>query len=283
MFIDKRLWQLTRGVRGRIAFAVLVGVLAATVGVARLAMLGWLLGLVYQGASFTELTTPIIAIALVMALRGALEYFRAMLAHHTAARVQLALRDQLFDQVVALGPAYFGLTRTGDVLLSLVEGVERLEIYFGQFLPQLFVAAITPLVVFALLAFFDLPLAALLLAFAWFTMLAPTVFQKWDSDASLRRRDAYKAFAGEFLDAIQGLATLKAFGQSQARGALLAQRAEEVFRSTMWVLATNSMTRGITDLGIAAGAATTLAVGAWRVSEGQNEYDCAVDGVDGRR
>ena len=177
MFIDKRLWQMTHGVRGRIAFAVLVGVLAATVGVARLALLGWLLGLVYQGASLAELMTPIVVIAVVMVLRGVLEYARTMLAHHTAARVQLALREQLFNQVVALGPAYFGLTRTGDVLLSLVEGVERLEIYFGQFLPQLFVAALTPLVVFALLAFFDLPLAAMLLAFAWVTMLAPALSQ----------------------------------------------------------------------------------------------------------
>ncbi|MFT5448929.1 MAG: ABC-type multidrug transport system fused ATPase/permease subunit [Gammaproteobacteria bacterium] len=269
MFIDKRLWQMTHGVRGRIAFAVLVGVLAATVGVARLALLGWLLGLVYQGASLAELVTPIVFIAAVMVLRGVLEYARTMLAHHTAARVQLALREQLFNQVVSLGPAYFGLTRTGDVLLSLVEGVERLEIYFGQFLPQLFVAAITPLVVFVLLAFFDLPLAAMLLAFAWVTMLAPAMFQKWDSTASMRRRDAYKAFAGEFLDAIQGLATLKAFGQSRSRGLLLAERAHEVFRSTMWVLATNSLTRGITDTGIAVGAAATLAVGAYRVTEGQ--------------
>lgn len=269
MFIDRRLWQMTHGVRGRIAFAVLVGVLAATIGVARLALLGWLLGLVYQGAALAELVTPIAVIAAVMVLRGVLEYARTMLAHHTAARVQLALREQLFNQVVSLGPAYFGLTRTGDVLLSLVEGVERLEIYFGQFLPQLFVAALTPLVVFVLLAFFDLPLAAMLLAFAWVTMLAPALFQSWDSAASMRRRDAYKAFAGEFLDAIQGLATLKAFGQSKSRGLLLAERAHEVFRSTMWVLATNSLTRGITDTGIAVGAAATLAVGAYRVTEGQ--------------
>jgi ATP-binding cassette subfamily B protein len=56
---------------------------------------------------------------------------------------------------------------------------------------------------------------------------------------------------------------------SKARGALLGERAHEVFRSTMWVLATNSLTRGITDTGIAVGAAATLAVGAYRVAEGE--------------
>jgi ATP-binding cassette subfamily C protein CydCD len=268
MFLDRRLWQFTAGVRGRIAAAVGVGVLAATVGVARLALLGWMLGLVYAGAPLAELAVPGVVIAAVMVLRGLLEYWRAMLAHHTAARVQLALRERLFDQVVRLGPAYFGVTRTGDALLSLVEGVEQLEIYFGEYLPQLFVAAITPLVIFALLASFDLPLAAMLLGFAWITMLAPALFQKWDSASSLRRRDAYKSFAAEFLDSIQGLATLKAFGQGAARGRVLAAKAHEVFRTTMWVLATNSLTRGITDTGIAVGAAATLAVGAYRVEAG---------------
>ena len=36
----------------------------------------------------------------------------------------------------------------------------------------------------------------------------------------------------------------------------------------MWVLATNSLARGITDTGIAVGAAATLALGAFRVAEG---------------
>ena len=49
MFLDKRLWQFTEGVRGRIALAVLLGVLASTAGVARLALLGWLLARLYQG------------------------------------------------------------------------------------------------------------------------------------------------------------------------------------------------------------------------------------------
>ncbi len=273
MFLDVRLWRLTAGVRGRIALAVAIGVLASTVGVARLALLGWLLGLVYRGEPLAALVWPGAAVALVMVLRGFLEHARAMVAHETAARVQLALRARLFDQVTALGPAHFGLARTGDALLAMVEGVEQLEIYFGQYLPQLFVAALTPLVVFALLAGFDLPLAALLLGFGWLTMIAPGAFQSWDRASSMRRRDAYKSFAAEFLDAIQGLATLKAFGQSAARGRLLAEKAHEVFRSTMWVLATNALTRGITDTGIALGAALTLAVGAWRVQAGSTSIE----------
>lgn len=268
MFLNARLWQLTEGVRPRIFFAVLVGVISSTVGIIRLAMLGWLLALIYQGATFNDILFSAGMIAGVIVLRGFLEHARTMVAHETASRVQLLLRKRLYDQIVTLGPAYFGMNRTGDVLLTMVEGVEQLETYFGRYLPQLFIAFITPLVIFSLLAFWDLVLAAMLLGFAWMILLAPAMFHAWDSKNSLRRQKAYANYAAEFLDTIQGLATLKAFGQGVARGRLLAARAHEVYRSTMWVLATNSLTRGITDTGITVGTAVILCFGAYRVQMG---------------
>ena len=273
MFFDTRLWQFTRGVRLRIAATVAMGVFASLVGIGRLALLGWLLARVFAGDTFSELMVPFALVAAVMVLRGWLEHTRAMVAHRTAAMVQLALRKQLYAKVVALGPSYFGLERTGAVMISMIDGVEQLETYFGEYLPQLLVSFITPIIVFVLLAFLDFPVAALMFAFAMLTLFAPASFQRWDARSSMHRSKAYRGFAAEFLDAIQGLATLKAFGQSTARGKLLAERAHEVFRSTMWVLATNSLTRGLTDTGIAVGSAAVLGFGAWRVTQGQMGLD----------
>ena len=268
MLVDRGLFAFTAGVRGRIAFAVVVGLLAALVGIGRFAALGWLIAGVFAGEPFESLAGKFALVGAIMLLRGWLEYWRNMIAHRTAARVQVHLRERLFDKVTELGPAWFGLERTGTVLVSLVEGVEQLETWFGQFLPQLCVAALTPILVFAFLAFLDLPVALLLLAFALFTLLAPAAFTRWDRANSRRRQRAYSGFAAEFLDTLQGLATLKAFGQSGERGRRLADRAQEVFRTTMWVLAVNSLGRGITDVGLAVGAAAVLAYGAYRVDAG---------------
>ena len=273
MFFDPKLWPFTRGMRLRIAAAAAMGVLSSLVGIGRLALLGWLLARVFAGDAFSELVLPFALVAVVMVLRGFIEHARAMIAHRTSARAQLVLRERLHAKVVALGPAHFGLERTGDVLLSMVDGVEQLETYFGEYLPQLCTAAATPVVVFVLLAFLDFPISALLFGFAMFTLIAPSLFFRWDARSSMRRSVAYRSFAAEFLDAVQGLATLKAFGRSAARGRLLADRAREVFRSTMWVLATNALTRGITDTGIAVGSAAVLGYGAWRVTQGQMSLD----------
>lgn len=271
MFFDKRLWAFTKGARVAIAQAAVIGVLASISGIARLGLLGWLLAKVFRGEPLDRLVVPSVLVAIIMVARGILEHWRKMLAHHTAAKVQLKLRARLHDHVLQLGPAHFGDVRTGEVLLSLVEGVEQLEVWFGEYLPQLIVAVVTPLVIFGILSPLDIPVAAVLTGFALITLLAPAVFHRWDAARSLERQEAYGRFAADFLDSLQGLGTLKAFGQSEARGKTLGQRAHEVFKSTMWVLATNSLTRGITDTGLALGAAVALAVGAYRVQSGDME------------
>src|SRR5437667_6629278 len=268
MYFDQRLWALTSGVRGRIAATVLIGLAAVAAGIARLALLGWLLGRVLAGESLRTLTPAIVLTAAALVLRSALDYARTMVAHHTAARVQQHLRRTLYAQVAALGPAHFARARTGDVMLALVEGVQQLEVYFGQYLPQLFVSALTPLLIFAFVAFVDLPVALVLLVAAFGVLLAPALWHGRDRQASLARNRDSGAFGADFLDAVQGLATLKAFGQSGARARQLEERAHELFRSTMWVLGSNTLARGITDAGIAVGAAVALALGAWRVSAG---------------
>ncbi len=269
MYLDRRLWAFTRGVRARIVGTVLLGLLAVGAGIARLALFGWLLGRVIMGAPLRSLLPLMTLAAAAVVLRGALDYWRAMAAHRTAARVQTALRQAIYARVTALGPAHFTRSRTGDVILSMVEGVQQLEVYFGQYLPQLAVAALTPPLIFAFVAFVDLPVALVLLAAALVTLMAPSIWHRKDNRKSLARQKAYSAFGAEFLDSVQGLATLKAFGQSSARGRLLEEKGHALFHSTMGVLGANTFARGITDTGMAVGAAAALGLGAWRVQAGE--------------
>src|SRR4029453_3103406 len=222
MHFETRLWQFTKGVRLRMVYTVLIGLVAACFGIARLVLLGWLIGRIFAGDSLQELLLPVLAVALVIVIRGVLDHWRALVAHATAARVQLRLRRRLFDKVTELGPSYRGQQRSGDVTISLIDGVEQLEVYFGQYLPQLLVSLLTPLLIFACVAWLDVPVAIVMLVFALIALFAPALWHQLDTRKSLDRRVAYGAFAAELLDSIQGLATLKAFGQSKPRAESLA-------------------------------------------------------------
>ena len=190
---------------------------AVGLGVARLALLGWLIGAVFAGHDLASLAGPVAAIAGVMVLRGLFEHWRTMVAHGTAARVQVKLRRVIYDKIAALGPGMVGRERSGALALSLIDGVEQLETYFGMFLPQFLIALLTPVLILGAIAFIDGPVALVLFGFALVALFAPALWHRYDVANSRGRQQAYAAFAAEFLDSIQGLATLKAFGQSAAR------------------------------------------------------------------
>src|SRR6516164_8592736 len=136
MYFDPRLWQLTRGLRGWIALAVLLGLVASVVGIARFAILGVLLSRVFNGAGFVTIAIPALGVAAAVALRGIVDHHRAMISHRTAARVQEDLRGRLYDKIAALGPV----------------------------------------AIFVFIAFWDVPVATVMLIFALVTLIAPTVF-----------------------------------------------------------------------------------------------------------
>ena len=269
MYFDKRLWALTRGLRDRIVWSVVIGLLASLVGISRFVLLGMLIARVFQGAAVSTLVPLALAVAAAVVLRGAMEHWRTMVANRTAAEVQQTLRAKLYDKIAALGPSWFATERTGGHVQSLVDGVEQLQVFFGRYVPQMTIAALTPIAIFAVIAWWDLPVATVLLGAAIFGLVAPIAFRKLDTGASRQRNVAFRAFSAEFLDAIQGLATLKAFGQSRAFGIQLADKARKLSNTTMWLTTTGLMTRGVIDVAIALGAAAALAFGAYRVTHGE--------------
>jgi len=268
MYFDRRLWQLTRGMRGWIAVAILLGVVASVVGIARFAILGVLLSHVFNGAGLWAIAVPAMGVAAAVILRGLVDHHRAMISHRTAMRVQEELRGRLYDKIASLGPAWFAGERTGGVMLTVVDGVEQLQTFFGQYVPQVCIAVLTPLAIFVFIAFWDVPVAAVMLVFALVTLIAPAAFAQRERRSSHGRQSSLKSFGSEFLDGVQGLPTLKAFGQSAAYGERLAVRARQLCEHSLRVLSMGVMTRGITDCGVAIGAASALALAVWRVSHG---------------
>jgi ATP-binding cassette, subfamily B, bacterial len=269
MYFDRRLWAMMGGLRLRVAAAVGLGLMAMAIGILRFVCLGRVLALTFAGAPLTAIASAAAATAACVLARAGLDHARTALAQDTAGRVQADLRARLFDRIAALGPAWFGTERTGGVMLAVIDGVEQLQTFFGAYLPQLIIAACAPMVIFAALAWWDVPTAAVMLVAALITFALPMLIHSADKRAAIARAAAYKAFGEEFLDAVQGLPTLKAFGQSGAFAAKLAERAHAFSNSTFWVLALGLLTRFFTDLGTAVGAAAAIALGAWRVRHGE--------------
>ena len=273
MYFDRTLWALMAGLRLRVVGAVALGLIAMAFGVLRFVFIGRVLARVFQGAPAGSIALDAAGALVCIGLRTWLDHRRIVTAQATAGRIQSLLRARLFDRIVALGPAWFGLERTGGVMLAVVDGVEQLETFFGAYVPQLIIAACAPLMIFGILAWWDVPTASVLLIAALVTLALPMSIHHADKRAAKARAAAFKSFGEAFLDAVQGLPTLKAFGQTERFAQKLAAQARSLSNSTFWVLALGLLTRFFTDLGTALGAAVAIALGAWRVRHGEMQID----------
>src|SRR5437763_5898122 len=104
MYFDWRLWELTRGLRGRIALSILLGLCASAFGIARVALLGVLLARLFTGASTGTIAWLAAGVAGAVLLRGLCDHARTLIAHQNAGRVQEMLRGKLYDKIAELGP-----------------------------------------------------------------------------------------------------------------------------------------------------------------------------------
>jgi len=157
-------------------------------------------------------------------------------ANLVAQRVKIDLRERLITHLTALGPAYTQAERTGELALAAIEGVENLEAYFSQYLPQLVLAASIPLSVLLLVFPLD-PLSGVV-----FTLTAPLVpffmilIGRSGEALTSRQFETLRRLSAHFYDVLQGLTTLKALNQSRSQAGVIENVSERYRDVTMQVL-----------------------------------------------
>ena len=152
--------------------------------------------------------------------------------------MRLAVRDRLVRRLLALGPRFASGERTGELANTLVGGVEALDAYLAQYLPQVVPRrARARLLVLAAVLWGD-PLSALVLLADVPARPALHVADRRRGRRSARARQwvTLSRLAARFLDALAGLATLRAFGRADDEARVLARASERHRAVTMGVL-----------------------------------------------
>ncbi|MFI1825779.1 ABC transporter ATP-binding protein/permease [Streptomyces sp. NPDC020412] len=202
-------------------------------------------------------------------LRALLTQAQRHLALTVGAAVRTTLRDQLLQRLGALGPARTADDRAGALRAVLVDGVEGVDAYVSRYLPQLAVTlAVPPLLLIAVAAVE--PWAALALGPA--LVLALFAPRWWDGLLARRGQQhwgAYEALSADYLEALQGMPTLRAAGAVERTRARLARRSDALHRATVAKLRVSLVDTGITDLAVQGGTVAAALVACWSAAAGQ--------------
>ena len=135
-----------------------------------------------------------------------------------------------------LGPTFTQRERSGEISATVVEGVEALDAYFSQYLPQLVLSALVPLTILFFVFPIDILSGVVLLVTA---PLIPYFMYLIGSSAKTitdRQFSTLSRLAAQFLDSLQGLTTLKLFNQAKAYTQKIEETSDEYRKTTMKVL-----------------------------------------------
>lgn len=226
-----------RSLKRDLAPVVVCGVLAGCAVVVQAALLSRAVDAAFLGeAALASLTPVLLALAAIAAFRAGLVWLQEVLAQDVSGRVRLDVRDRLVRRLLALGPRFATGERSGELANTLVGGVESLDAYLAQFLPQAALAGLVPALVLAAVLWSD-PLSALVLLVTF--PLIPLFMWLIGSAAQERTRRQWVALsrlAARFQDALSGLATLRAFGRVDDEMHVLEQANDRHRQLTMEVL-----------------------------------------------
>lgn len=225
-------------------------------------------GFGYGGFSAETYIGCVLAIVVCAVLRFLMMRAAAYFGAEAAERVKLALREQLFNKMLAIGPSYSQHISTADVVQSAGEGIEQIQSFFELFLPQLFYAILAPVTLFFIVAPINMPTAVTLLVCAplivlivgMVAMSAARVFKKYWGK--------YTDMGAAFLDNMQGLETLKTFNVDDRAAKKMDEQAEQFRVMTMNVL--QIQLRSLTAMDVVAygGAAAGIGVAIWQYASG---------------
>jgi ATP-binding cassette, subfamily C, bacterial CydCD len=235
--MHRRLLSLTRDSRPALLLTVLSGFLAGLLTIAQAYLLSSTVhGVFLEGQTLAQVSHWLRLILIVIAGRALLTWVNEVSANVVAVKIKTDLRERLFSHILKLGPAYTRGQRTGELTTAAVEGIEALDAYYSQYLPQLVITALVPISILIVVFPIDLLSGIVLLVTAPLIPFFMVMIGKGAEVVTKRQYQTLSRLSAHFLDSVQGLTTLKLFGQSGAHAKNIETVSNQFRDTTLGVL-----------------------------------------------
>lgn len=237
MNFNRDLLQAARRDWRLLALTVLLGAAGGVAVILQARRLSAILAAVFiRGQTRAAIAWMFVPLLVILAVRALISWGADAAAGYLAVSVKENLRRQLIDHLFRLGPAFIRGENSGELANTALQGVESLDAYFSQYLPQVALAGLVPLTVLAAVFPVDWLTGLILVLTAPLIPIFMVLIGKAAEAATRRQWNNLSRLSAYFLDTLQGLRELKLLGQSQRQAERVSQAAEQYRMTTMNVL-----------------------------------------------
>lgn len=208
------------------------------------------------------------ATVISLIVRAVCSFLQEKFSYLASKSVKKRLREMIFSKLLRLGSGYREKVSTSEVVQVSVEGIDQLETYFGQYLPQFFYAMIAPVTLFVMLSFVSFKSALVLLICVPLIPMAIVAVQKIAKKLLNKYWGQYTKLGDTFLENLQGLTTLKIYQADEYKNQQMNEESEKFRKITMKVLTMQLNSVTIMDLIAYGGAALGVILAAGQFRQG---------------
>ena len=282
MMFDKRLISMVSESKRYIAGNIIFQWLGMLANILLMSAVSLLISDLYDAAAaevFTGLSASLLQAALIILIalfvRYACNILSARMAFLSGKAVKKRIRELIYSKLLRLGASYKDTSQTSEVVQIAVEGVDQLEIYFAQYLPQFFYSVLAPVTLFIALCFVNVLSAVILLICVPLIPVAIMAVQTWAKKLLSKYWDQYTTLGDTFLENLQGLTTLKIYQADAYKHQQMNEESEKFRKITMRVLIMQLNSITIMDLVTYGGTALGLITALVQLSAGKVDlYGC---------
>lgn len=217
-----------------------------------------------------DLAVPAAVIAVTVVLRFFTTKYAARMSYLASRTVKRVMRERIYGKLLKLGTSYREHVTTAELVQESVEGVEQLESYFGQYVPQFFYAFMAPIALFFLFGFGgSWKVAGVLLICVPLIPGAIMMVQKIAKRILAKYWGQYTKLGSTFLENLQGMTTLKTYQADEYMNMQMNRESEQFRKVTMAVLTMQLNSVTIMDFVAYGGAALGILLAALAFSGGE--------------
>lgn len=216
----------------------------------------------------TGVGVAVTAAVISLIVRAVCSFLQEKFSFLASKSVKKRLREMIFSKLLRLGSGYREKVSTSEVVQVSVEGIDQLETYFGQYLPQLFYAMLAPVTLFVMLSFVSFKSALVLLICVPLIPMAIVAVQKIAKKLLNKYWGQYTKLGDTFLENLQGLTTLKIYQADEYKNQQMNEESEKFRKITMKVLTMQLNSVTIMDLIAYGGAALGVILAAGQFRQG---------------
>jgi len=234
-----RQWLRQQGmlVRPWLYAAATAGLLQTLAIMAQMGLMAWLVhSLLIEQIPLASLAWPAAGLVLAVLVRALAQAAQERWGQHASARIRQRAREQLASDWAALGPIRLADRSSAALSNQWVEQVEALDGYYARYLPQQWLALLSPLLILLLVFWLDWLAALFLLLAAPLIPLFMALIGMSAEKVSQQHVLEAGRLAGHFLDRVRSLTSLQLFGQVGAATRSVQDAAEHYRAVTMRTL-----------------------------------------------